>query len=471
MSFAQPIHPPAAGVALVYWPELAPLFGADRGLVDLVEVEPQLFWRRGSNGALEQDRRALSAVAALPQPKLVHSAFAPVGGTRVDEGHLAALATSVEALNPLWVSEHCSFNRAAIEGFEVYTSFLLPPPQTPAGIAVTASNLRRLSDRLGLPVAFETGVNYLRPRSGELPDGAFWRAVAEAADCGILLDLHNLWANARNGRDLVERVLEELPLERVIEVHMAGGAGRDGYWLDAHSGPSSNHLKGLLVDLMPSLPNLRALTFEIMPDHVRRLGLDVVAAELEALRRIWEERPAGTGVGCPQGGRAAPSAHGRAIEEVADRETILAAQVLRRTPLTDDPGLALLAAEIEDFRAGAAARNLTLTLRLMHLNLGFEAVRTRLQAFWKLRPPEVFPSAEALALATFLAPEGQVDPGLGSLLALECAVIRAQCDGLDDVVAFPFAPEPFLADLQAGVTPRRTSPGSYAVEVVAADWR
>jgi uncharacterized protein len=60
--------------------------------------------------------------------------------------------------------------------------------------------VQRLRNELGVPLAVETGVNYLRPRRDELPDGEFMAALAEDADCGILLDLHNVYCNERNGR-------------------------------------------------------------------------------------------------------------------------------------------------------------------------------------------------------------------------------------------------------------------------------
>jgi len=57
-----------------------------------------------------------------------------------------------------------------------------------------------------VPIAIETAVNYLRPRADELGDGEFVAAVAERADCGILLDLHNIYCNALNGRQSVDPV-------------------------------------------------------------------------------------------------------------------------------------------------------------------------------------------------------------------------------------------------------------------------
>ena len=87
-----------------------------------------------------------------------------------------------------------------------------------------------------LPFLIETGVNYLQPRPGELSDGAYIASVADSSDCAILLDLHNLLANERNGREPVSDVLSDLPLERVLEVHITGGFEFDGYYLDAHVG-------------------------------------------------------------------------------------------------------------------------------------------------------------------------------------------------------------------------------------------
>lgn len=65
------------------------------------------------------------------------------------------------------------------------------------------------------------------------------RRVVESADCGLLLDLHDLFANALNGRQSLDEFLDLAPLDRVWEVHLAGGMEVDGFWLDAHSGGDS----------------------------------------------------------------------------------------------------------------------------------------------------------------------------------------------------------------------------------------
>src|SRR5262249_28157415 len=152
-------------------------------------------------------------IAALPQRKLVHGVGFPVGGSRLpDARHLEPLIETIECLASPWASEHLGFNTF---GDGVNTGFLLPPLQTAAGMDAAVASVRRVADALPVPFLIETGVNYLQPQPGCLSDGAFVAAVAEAADCGILLDLHNLWANELNGRQAVREFVSQLPLERV----------------------------------------------------------------------------------------------------------------------------------------------------------------------------------------------------------------------------------------------------------------
>ena len=136
----------------------------------------------------------------------------------------------------------------------------------------------------------ETGVNYLRPRSDELRDGNFVRRVSEAADCGLLLDLHNVFTNALNGRQPLDAFLDDLPLERVWEVHLAGGMELDGFWLDAHSGAIPDALYSVAEQLIPRLPNLGAIIFEIFPSFVPVVGLDLVEEQIHRLHALWRRR-------------------------------------------------------------------------------------------------------------------------------------------------------------------------------------
>ena len=95
-------------------------------------------------------------------------------------------------------------------------------------------------------------MNYLKPRGDEIPDGEFVAQPVESADCGILLDLHNIYCNQLNGRQSMEKYLSQIPLEDVWEVHLAGGSELNGFWLDAHSGAIRNHCLKSVVTLSSS---------------------------------------------------------------------------------------------------------------------------------------------------------------------------------------------------------------------------
>ena len=142
-------------------------------------------------------REGFDRVAAFPLAKLMHGIGQPVGGVVADPvEHLPLLRATADELQAAWVSEHLSFNRADLAGGAVESGFLLPPLQQPSGVRVAARNIRAYRAALGRPFAFETGVNYLQPEDLEMSDGEFWRGVADGADCGVVLDLHNRGATS-----------------------------------------------------------------------------------------------------------------------------------------------------------------------------------------------------------------------------------------------------------------------------------
>lgn len=469
---------PALGVGVIYTPALQPLLEAEADLVSVVEVEPQTLWTVTGDPAepYRPDPAVLDGLLALPQAKLVHGVGFPVGGSRPpDSRHLPLLVDMIGSLGAPWASEHLAFNSGADAGGTFATGFLLPPLQSPAGAAAAAASIRSTSARLPVPFAVETGVNYLRPRAGEMSDGAFVAAVAEAADCGIVLDLHNLWANERNGRQRVEDVVAELPLERVWEVHIAGGMEFQGYWLDAHSGEVPAPLLSLARRILPELPALRAVIFEITPTFLVRLGLDGVRRQLAGLGELWERR----GSPRPAARRPAPPATVTSVEEPGftpvEWEDALAALVVGRPPATPtgpalrslagDPGVDVLQRLVWNFRSGVLVEALSLTCRLLLLHGGDPLTRELFDGFFLSAPPQLFASVEAEAFGAYLEARGPDVPFLPEVLGFERAAIRAVLEGRSQRVPFRFEPMSILEPLAVGRLPESPAPGRYEVEV------
>src|SRR5215510_4971122 len=118
------------GVGVVWFPPLAELV-AERGFVDVVEVEPQIFWLpSGGAERYRLDGAEMRALRDLPIPKIAHGVGSPVGSPRPPPASaVARFARDVEALDAVWASEHLSFARADGADGEFGAGFLLPPRQ------------------------------------------------------------------------------------------------------------------------------------------------------------------------------------------------------------------------------------------------------------------------------------------------------------------------------------------------------
>jgi uncharacterized protein len=157
-------------------------------------------------------------------------------------GHLAGLAEQLQA--PL-VSEHVAFVRAG--GLEA--GHLLPVPRTRETLDVLAANVRLAQAELPVPLALEHVAALLEWPAPELDEAAFLTELLDRTGAWLLLDLANLYANARNHGGDPLAFLDALPLERVAYVHVAGGVERDGLYHDTHAHPTPPAVLDLVAEL------------------------------------------------------------------------------------------------------------------------------------------------------------------------------------------------------------------------------
>jgi uncharacterized protein (UPF0276 family) len=117
--------------------------------------------------------------------------------------------------------------------------------------------------------------------------------LCRRSGCWMLLDLHNLYTNARNHHfDPIEH-LERLDFDRVLEIHVAGGVEYEGFYLDAHSGPIAPPVLDLLEWTLPRVPNLGGVVFEIFGSWFADLGSARLRGELDRLRELWAQHVGG----------------------------------------------------------------------------------------------------------------------------------------------------------------------------------
>ncbi len=461
------------GVGLIYMPSLEPVLLAGQGLVDVVEIEPEPYWSKiPGEQRYRINHAALQYFSQLPYRLLLHGVGFPIGGTIPPaDAHTEAFIETIQRLGPVWVSEHMSFNRAADRRGCFDTGFLLPPLQSAETVSIAVDNIRHLQQRLPVPFAFETGVNYLQPQADEMSDGQFWAAVADAADCGILLDLHNLYCNQVNGRQPVLEVIDELPLERVWEVHLAGGQDMDGYWLDAHSGPAPPALMELAREVIPRLPNLKAINFEIMEEYLtaHEIKPDTILTHLQDIRALWATRGRRAG----ESNRSVAPSAGSALPSPAEWEALLghattgdaAAVRAYRKRLGSDPGIDIFRRLIQSVRGGMAADGLHYSVRLLLLSVGLSRVETLLAEFWGSQKPGLFPQEECRRLAEFLRRQHLNLPYLSALLDYDLAVLAVKNGNGPVKVSFDTDPDTILAALDRGKVPAAGPPQPVLLSV------
>lgn len=473
-------HPEARGVGLIYSPALDRFLERRPEAVDVIEVEPQTYWI--ADHPVDGPFRPMEPIEELierhPHSRLIHSVGCPLGGLRVPSEAQGRLLRDLAARwRAPWVSEHLSVAGTHHE----QAGFLLPPRQTPAGVEVAARNAALFSQMVARPVLVEVGVNYLRPTPDELSDAEFVGAVSGEADCGILLDLHNAYCNERNGRGLLESFVSCLPVERIFEIHLAGGVEHDGYWLDAHSGAMPADLIARARDLVSGLPNVAAIIFEIYPSYLNSVGEDQLLRILADVRSVWANVGCTPGDGdprqlarherisCSLSARWADPRVGEA--DMLSWETNLTLGVSGRDAecraermLGDDPALALYKTLVASFRGSMLVRTLPLTIRYL-----FDAVRSTafFDAFYSAVPPQLYAILEARAFVGQLETKHAGDAILTALSKYELAVAETQLDGQSRVVTFPGNPTELLAALrERRERPDRLPPPIWEIEIV-----
>ncbi len=460
---------PELGVGVIYSSGLEPLLAANTGLIDVVEIEPQTTWieNPARHGVIEARSDVDEHLASLPGRKLIHSIGTPVGGS-VDalEIQLPLLQQAIRKLDAPFASEHLAFNLTP----DFFTGFFLPPRQTASGIKTYKQSIERLRTALGVPLAIETGVNYFKPRSDEIPDCEFLTELVQSAGCGILLDLHNIYCNQLNGRQSIETFLSHIPLEDVWEIHLAGGFELNGFWLDAHSGAIPEPLFEICREIVPHLPNLKAIVFEIFSSFLPSFGIAGVQRQLENLHSLWDLRGAGASA-CQ--GVLQPGTYTNSGPTVEEWELSLARMVIGRTPSTpleksiaEDPGVPLVRELIHEFRASMVVAVYRLTSRLLMLALTPDVFRAILQDYWSKFPPRQYAGSEADGFFSFLTSKNLRVPWFQKVLEFERAAVLTLCDGQPRVVRFSADPLPVLRALAEGRLPDVIpQEGDYEIEL------
>jgi hypothetical protein len=150
--------------------------------------------------------------------------------------HLTRLKKLVKRTRTPWLTDHLCWG--SVDGR--YTHDLLPMPYTFEAAEVTARKIREARDFLEVPIAVENVSSYAEFHVSEMTEWQFLNEVVERADCGILLDVNNIYVSSRNHSFDPLAYLNAVPPERVAQIHIAGHSKFEKYILDTHDHPVIN---------------------------------------------------------------------------------------------------------------------------------------------------------------------------------------------------------------------------------------
>jgi len=166
-------------------------------------------------------------------PVVMHGVSLSIGSSDpVDFDYLAKLKRLAGEIGAMWISDHLCWTGVLARN----THDLLPMPLHDDALAHVIERVRTVQDYLERPLVLENPSTYLRFAADTLTEWDFLTAVAEEADCGLLLDVNNVYVSSVNhGFDPV-RYIEAIPADRIVQFHLAGHTDFGTHIVDSHDG-------------------------------------------------------------------------------------------------------------------------------------------------------------------------------------------------------------------------------------------
>jgi uncharacterized protein len=281
------------------------LYTAD--LLDFVEITPEVYHRA---------ENIQGCIHLLPEPKLfdaarhrcgslpiaMHSVSLSIGSAHGMYEPCLAMMDRLQTEWPFrWYSEHLQFQTTLdADGNSTETGIPFPLPATNEVAELVADRAAFIQIRYGVPFLLENPAHYLPdlPADPDIGDEfGLMEAILLRSGCGQLLDLHNLYCNAINFNLDPAVALSRINMDRVGEIHIAGGSWRDGFYMDAHDGRVPEAVWDLLEQALSHARCIPAVVFEILDEYLERVGPDAIAQQLERARNIWQRHRAVAQVG------------------------------------------------------------------------------------------------------------------------------------------------------------------------------
>src|ERR1700730_10733712 len=212
-------------------------------------------------------------------PLAMHGVSLSIGSTDpLDREYLSAVRVLSRRIEPAWISDHLCWT--GIDGRNLHD--LLPLPYNEEALAHVVARVGQVQDALGRQLLLENVSSYLTYQESDMSEWEFLSEVAERADCGILLDINNIYVSSVNHGFDPETYLHAMPKKRVRQFHLAGHSDEGGHLIDTHGHPIAPPVWGLYaraIEFFGEVPTMIERDDNIPP-------LTWMVAELDMAREL-----------------------------------------------------------------------------------------------------------------------------------------------------------------------------------------
>lgn len=226
---------------------------------DIIKNKPSIDWFEIiSENFMVEGGRPLEILEKILEhyPVVQHGVSLAIGSPNpLDFDYLKRLKALTKITKTPWVSDHLCWGQ--LEGAHFHD--LLPLPYTKEVIDYVAERARIVQDYLELPFALENLSSYVAFKEDQMPEWEFYSQIVEKADIHMMLDVNNIYVSSKNHGFLPHEYIDNIPLDRVLQIHLAGHRDFGTHLLDTHDQPVCDEVWQLYGQVYPKTKGVSTL--------------------------------------------------------------------------------------------------------------------------------------------------------------------------------------------------------------------
>lgn len=272
----------------------------EKSNIDFIELSPGKLCRErlvgGERRMIVQTKLLEDALIVTAPFEMVAHGLTPASGCACswNLGYLEALDALAKTRALRWYSEHPGFmNIQGGGGQAMHAGMILPVPYTREAIDLISGRVRSMQQRYSIPFLLKNNLHFLDelPVETGLDEVGFFRELCRESGCGLLLDLHNLHCKAMTLNQDSYNLLEWMPLDRVVEIRVAGGSVHGGLLEDFRCREVPETVWCLLEWCLPRCTHLRGILLEVLEESLPNRDGCLVQEQMRRIRGLLAPKP------------------------------------------------------------------------------------------------------------------------------------------------------------------------------------